>query len=117
MAPVISFHRPENITKGERVGSILHYIRIDGVKWIHLLGYGTYNGDKVPPKKVKSYAAEIHRNRGTKIPNIKLDNGDIIYECECFWGKEADIRKEIEEQEKHDFRVKEVRISQWRQIQ
>jgi hypothetical protein len=85
-----------NIQEGDRVGAILSTKTIDGVMTVTLLGYGTYRGRRVPhDDRVGlfgiSLKAENHPN-----PCIELDNGDLVYGCECFWGSEDTIRQTID---------------------
>lgn len=67
---------------GERVGAI----RNADDKNVYMFGWGTYEGDKVPPT-------------GSPIqypnPCIKLDSGKQVYGFECWWGPEEKIAKMI----------------------
>ena len=75
--------------KGERVGAILSS---DG-KLVKFLGFGVYEGDKVPhSNKVKLFGVSL-KEIGAKTPCIKLDNGKYVYGCECWWGKEFEVKK------------------------
>lgn len=70
---------------GDRVGAISH----SKEDTVYFYGYGTYQGDSVPPKNVGGF------NIGCPNPEIKLDNGNSVYGCECWWGSEAKIKKEL----------------------
>ena len=70
---------------GDRVGAISHSENDD----VYFYGYGTYQGDSVPPKNVGGF------NIGHPNPEIKLDNGNTVYGCECWWGAEEEIKKEL----------------------
>jgi hypothetical protein len=61
---------------GDRVGAIKS-ANDDGV---YFYGYGIYEGDFIPPENVGGL------NLGIKNPRIKLDNGEYVYGCECWWG-------------------------------
>lgn len=67
----------------QRVGAILSSIG----NTVYLIGYGTYEGDLVPPPELKLVS----------VPNpcIKLDSGKTVYGCECWWGDEAAIKIEV----------------------
>ncbi len=90
---------------GDRVGAILGSKGDD----VQFLGYGTYEGREVPPKTGKNSLTCILNEAGMENPKIKLDNGDIVWGCECWWGTE-DAAKEILEGRN----IKDVRISDFR---
>ncbi len=72
---------------GDRIGAVLSS-KNDVVKF---LGYGTYQGDHVPPPEVKMWGEPLtHPN-----PKLVLDNGDEVYGCECWWGSEAAVVKHL----------------------
>jgi hypothetical protein len=77
---------------GTRVGAILG--GADGK--VDFLGYGTYKGDEVPsntgPKSMTGMLAEV----GCPNPKIELDNGDVVWGCECWWGPEPEVRKRLD---------------------
>ncbi len=79
---------------GDRVGALLN--AHDGV--VEFLGYGVYEGDFPLPKEAAGF------NFGQENPRIKLDNGDIVYGCECWWGTEKEFK------EKYIDTAKEVKI-------
>lgn len=64
---------------GERVGAIL---KADDTT-VHLLGYGVYEGMKVPEEL------------GFPNPCIKLDNGGVVWGYQCWWGSEEKIKAMI----------------------
>ena len=71
--------------KGDRVGAIQS---ADQEK-VNFYGYGTYQGDSVPPENVGGF------NCGVPNPEILLDNGKTVFGCECWWGPEENIKKTI----------------------
>ncbi len=71
---------------GERVGAIQS---ANGIE-VHFYGYGIYVGEEVPPD---GFAGEL----GVKNPKILLDNGQIVYGQECWWGSEEKVKKMIGE--------------------
>lgn len=60
-------------------------------KTIYIFGYGTYEGDKVPGQDEKTTPAgtmgEIITEAKVANPLIKLDNGKVVWGCECWWGE------------------------------
>lgn len=65
---------------GERVFAIRNGDQKD--MELYVFGPGTYVGDEVPPVKGFDYPN----------PRIDLDNGDVTWGMECWWGDEAGIR-------------------------
>lgn len=70
-----------------RVGAMLYA----DDKQVCLLGYGVYEGDHVPPAEVNTLFAELN------IPNprITLDDGRVVWGCQCWWGPEHVIQAKI----------------------
>lgn len=52
---------------------------------VYLYGYGVYEGD------------EIHPELGFPNPKIQLDNGSVVWGCECWWGSEEKVKQMIGE--------------------
>lgn len=92
---------------GDRVGAILS-MKDDEVQF---LGYGVYEGDKIPPgmpsfddlfpeaerKKIPENDLAFMRKRLETMgnPRIKLDNGEFVWGMECWWGPENDVKERI----------------------
>ena len=76
---------------GERVGAMVDA----NAKVARFLGYGTYEGETVPSEKAGGFGPLL-RALGQKNPTLKLDNGKIVYGCECWWGTEAEINRQLE---------------------
>jgi hypothetical protein len=70
---------------GIRVGAIRD---MDASK-ANLYGYGVYVGD-VTGGPMDQMMEEPWAN-----PKIELDGGGVVWGCECWWGPEELIRKEI----------------------
>ena len=69
-------------------------------------GYGVYLGEIVPDKlNYRNEILNIFRKAEIKNPAIKLDNGDVIFGCECWWGSEAKLKEIIK-----DFEIEIVSI-------
>lgn len=69
---------------GSRVGAIL---RADQ-ETVHLIGFGVYEGDHVPPKNIYPI---LHLN-GITNPKLVMDDGQVVWGCECWWGSEEKTR-------------------------
>jgi hypothetical protein len=80
-------------TTGDRVGAILSSDADEGT--VYFIGYGTYVGDHVPEEAV-GFLAEVARSQKRTNPKIELDNGGVVYGCECWWGGEEAVRKKLE---------------------
>ncbi|OQA08597.1 MAG: hypothetical protein BWY67_01473 [Bacteroidetes bacterium ADurb.Bin397] len=70
---------------GERVGAI----ESADEKVVRFYGYGVYAGEEVPPKEVSEFNFEL----GLKNPKIELDNGKVVWGCQCWWGPEEKSNK------------------------
>ena len=68
--------------KGERIGAVLKA----NSETVHLIGYGVYVGDETPPEAVGGF------NIGFPNPKLQLDDGTVVWGCECWWGPEDKIR-------------------------
>ena len=98
---------------GDRVGAICS-AKDDTIE---LFGYGVYAGEGIPGSDVtflgESYEDVMNKRgiTGTN-PLIKLDDGDIVWGCECWWASEERIRKEVAKYKKaviisiHEYREK-----------
>lgn len=72
---------------GSRVGAILG----SNKKVVEFFGYGVYEGDFIPTEAV-GVLAQVLREAKHENPRIKLDNGKIVYGCECWWGEEKRVK-------------------------
>lgn len=85
----------ENLAKkhpiGQRVGAILDSGENGTVRFF---GYGVLEGYEIPPDDAGGMA-EIARDEGMVNPKIRLDNGKVVWGCECWWGTEAEIRESL----------------------
>lgn len=57
---------------------------------IYIFGRGTLVGREVPDESAVGAFADFLRHRNEKNPKILLDNGSVVWGCECWWGPEAD---------------------------
>ena len=83
------------VVLGERVGAV----RNDEGNKVYMFGFGTYEGEEVPPEGVVGAFGVSLRKLGRKNPKIKLDNGNFVWGCQCWWGKEDTVRKMFEGKE------------------
>jgi hypothetical protein len=79
---------------GERVVAISH----SDDETIYLFGFGVYEGD-FDPEEAGGPLGEMCREMGRGNPRIRLDNGKIVYGCECWWHPEEkttlDMKKKV----------------------
>ena len=76
-----------------RVGAILSSNKEE----VHFLGYGEYVGDEVPPADTadpESFQQLLHENSIAN-PKIVLDNGNVVWGCQCWWGPEEKVKTNI----------------------
>ena len=96
---------------GMRVGVLLSLDKTE--KIVELLGYGEYLGDEVPDEDAGGLAEQA-RFRKEPNPKFLLDNGDVVWGGECWWGPEQDFRRMIESYRKGGYAVRDVRIEEGR---
>lgn len=84
---------------GSRVGAVLS--ANDDV--IEVIGYGVYEG------------SQMGSPLGLPNPRIKLDNGEIVWGCECWWGSEDEIKAKVQHYLDHGRRVIEIDIRKERE--
>jgi len=92
---------------GDRVGAIQSANKEE----VRLLGYGTFGGYKVPPLESGGMGAGLH-HAGYANPFIKLDSGEEVFGCECWWGPEDKVKEMIGERPVINVTVAEMRQSE-----
>lgn len=60
---------------------------------IQLIGFGEYTGDEVPSEEAAGPMAKAMHEVGIPNPKIVLDNGEVVWGCECWWGPEDEWSK------------------------
>ena len=75
---------------GDRIGAI----RNSDKDTAYIFGYGVYAGDEVPPDDVMGPFGRLGLYRA-KNPKLIMDDGTVVWGCECWWGGEDSIRKNI----------------------
>jgi hypothetical protein len=76
---------------GTRIGAVSHSDK----DTIYIFGFGTYAGDEVP-ETAGGWMAEGLREYNIPNPKLVLDSGKVVWGCECWWGSEERVRKELE---------------------
>lgn len=94
-----------NVKQGERVYAVLSAT----TKEVSFLGFGVYVGDEVPPAPMgmvralfgastwEAFDRVVAEDTGYEPnpaarptnPKIVLDDGEVVWGCECWWGPEA----------------------------
>ncbi len=93
---------------GDRIGAIVGEDGETGL--VSIFGYGIYLGEQIPSDDVIFMGSKyIEIAPGMKNPAIKLDNGDIVYGCECWWGSEEKVKEIVKGKEVEIVSVKEYR--------
>lgn len=89
---------------GARVGALLSGTATTA----KFLGWGTFEGREVPGEEAGGFA-EFLREAGMENPKIRLDNGKVVWGCECWWGSEVEIQKVLEGKTVEHVDIDEVR--------
>lgn len=76
-----------------KIGSRVGAVQSADEKEVRFYGYGVYEGDFVLPENCGGLNFGL--NFGIPNPRIKLDNGDYVYGCECWWGSEEKVKEMI----------------------
>ncbi|MFZ2486873.1 MAG: hypothetical protein WAZ19_02025 [Anaerolineae bacterium] len=81
---------------GDRVGAIKGKTE----EGIEFFGYGVYVGDHVPDKSHGTPGSWLEFLHSSELvnPKIELDNGQVVYGIECWWGSESAIREQLDGQ-------------------
>lgn len=73
---------------GDRIGAVMGQTEEGTIK---LFGYGIYAGDEIPVEAVGDLA-QICKEFGLTNPRLELDDGSVVYGCECWWGSEQELK-------------------------
>lgn len=76
---------------GSRVGAISHSEN----NTLYVFGFGVYDGDFVPDTAAGTMGKTLQQV-GAKNPKITLDNGKVVWGCECWWGPEDEVKQRLE---------------------
>lgn len=80
--------------KGQRVGAIMSV----ETSTCNLFGYGIYLGNEIPPPEIGCMGVSLAQ-LGRENPKILLDDGKVVWGCECWWGPEEQIKAMIEKKQ------------------
>lgn len=98
---------------GERVGAILGRDETE----LQFIGFGTYQGEKpLPPKPDGPVGtiAEAVRAVGMPNPCIALDGGGVVWGCECWWGSEHKVRRQLNAAAQLGIRITKINMPEFR---
>jgi len=70
---------------GDRIGAVLSATETQ----VNFIGYGTYQGKHIPPDDVGGF------NLGHPNPKLVMDDGTVVWGCECWWGGEDAVKKKF----------------------
>jgi hypothetical protein len=80
---------------GDRVGAVAS-ITQDGI--CELFGFGEYLGELIPDYEgERGTFTDLLKALNQPNPTIKLDNGEYVYGCECWWGSEQELKERLEQ--------------------
>jgi hypothetical protein len=80
-----------SVKVGERVGAVSH----TEADKVFMFGFGVYQGEKVPPKGIRFMGMDLNAMKHYN-PCVLLDNGKEVWGCECWWGPEELIKRQLE---------------------
>ncbi len=89
---------------GDRFGAIL--TRREHL--IFFLGYGTYDGHEIPPSYIGGLGPLLNALQISN-PKITLDNGKVIWGCECWWSSADIVQKLLDTHVVIDIGIDEAR--------
>jgi len=61
---------------------------------VHLIGYGKYVGDEIPDEHCGGFGGTL-REHCIKNPKLVLEDGTVVWGCECWWGDAEKAHKHI----------------------
>ncbi len=97
---------------GQRVGAIAGADREGNVE---VFGYGVYAGEEIPSEDVIFLGGKyIDIAPGVKNPKIILDNGKIVYGCECWGGSEEGVKSRIKQLEAEGKKIVFINVEDYR---
>ncbi len=85
------------------------YGSTEATKTLKVLGPGTYVGNEIPTTAV-GWLAEAAVEGKMKNPKILLDNGDVVWGCECWWGVREGGEQQVEAYKKDGWTIETIRI-------
>lgn len=77
-----------------QVGQRVFAIRDADDNNVYSYGFGVYVGNEVPDGEAEGLAEHL-RIGGQPNPKIVLDNGKVVWGCECWWGPEEKFQDSV----------------------
>lgn len=96
---------------GDRVGAICGTLPDDPTN-VRVFGFGVYVGRDVPPADVIGPFGFGPLSHET--PKIVLDDGQVVYGCECWWGDEKRVKDELEHWVAQGYRTDMIAVIDYR---
>lgn len=94
---------------GDRIGAICGRLDEDPND-VRVFGFGVYAGDEVPPPEVTGpFGPVSHKN-----PKLVLDDGQIVFGCECWWGDEERVKRTIEDAQAQGYQTTAITVDVYR---
>jgi hypothetical protein len=97
--------------EGERVGAICG--RDEENKTVWFFGYGVYMNESIPTDHVFGPFGPASQ-LGMSSPRIRLDSGDDVWGCECWFSSQETVAKMLEAAKDQGYEVKEITPSKYR---
>jgi hypothetical protein len=100
---------------GDRIG-VLHSACGETVM---LYGFGVYEGDGIPSPEVFIPGIGPACELGMKVPKLRLDDGTIIWGCECRWTDEETVQNICEGRTIVRVKIGSIRtkvIDEWKRL-
>lgn len=79
---------------GDRIGAVISASA--ETKSVEFAGYGVYIGDEIPPEGIQFMGLDLHEMKREN-PRLDLDNGQVIWGCQCWWGDLDTVAKQLEQ--------------------
>lgn len=83
-------------------------------KQVLFFGFGTFLGYFKPEREDVGFLPEEKDVLRLPNPKILLDNGDVIWGYECWWGKEQEIRDFLQQKIDDKYTVYNIKIGELR---
>lgn len=93
---------------GDRVGVMLS--SNEERKEVKFVGYGIYAADEVPSEDAGGFGSIIREEKMFN-PKLQLDDGQIVWGCESWWGHEEAVKSKLEAYQKAGYNIINIKIS------
>lgn len=104
------------VEEGDRVGAIKG--SSDDV--VEFFGFGVYLGRIKPSSRSEDqrpvgWIGDVIVESDRSNPLIKLDEGGVVWGCECWWGSEDAVSERIANWTSDNRRLEMIDVDQWRE--